>query len=75
MIKCDGQHYPTTQPLLEMIPGEPNPMSGGWNEDFTRPLIGYRKCGKSSTKGENRREIKKRSNKSRVKTSFIRFVF
>jgi len=44
--------------LLEMIPGEPDPKSGGPNEEFTRPLIDYRKHGKSPTEGESEREIK-----------------
>ena len=44
--------------VLEMIPGEPNAVSGGPNEEFTRPLIEYRKCGKSFAEGENAREIR-----------------
>jgi len=46
--------------LLEMTPDEPNHnISGGPNEEFTPPLIGYRKYGKSYTEGgenENERE-------------------
>jgi len=41
--------------LLEIICGEPRPISGGRNEVFAQPL-GYRKCGKSFTEGENKRE-------------------
>jgi len=44
--------------LLEMIRGEPNPSSGGRNEEFTELLIGYRKCGKNFTEGQNEGEIK-----------------
>jgi len=40
--------------LLEMIPGEPDPKSGGPNEQFTRPLIEYRKYGKSFTEDSER---------------------
>jgi len=41
-----------------MIPGESDPISGRWNEEFTQPVIGYRKWEKSFTKGESEREIK-----------------
>ena len=44
--------------VLEMISGEPNPISGGRNEVFGQPLVRYRKCGKSFMEGENKREIK-----------------
>jgi len=43
--------------LLEMIPGEPDSLSGGWNEEFTRPLIEHRKYGECFTEGEREREI------------------
>ena len=41
-----------------MIPGEPDPLSGGSNEEFTRPLIECRKYGESFTEGESEGEIK-----------------
>jgi len=41
-----------------MIPGKPKPISGEPNEEFTRPLIGYRKYGKSLAEGENQRGLK-----------------
>jgi len=41
-----------------MTLGEPKPISGEPNEEFKRPLIGYRKYGKSLTEGENERELK-----------------
>jgi len=53
-------HSGTSAGLLEMICGESNQISGGWNEELTGPLIGYRKCGKSFTEGENERKIKGR---------------
>jgi len=60
--------------LLEMTPDEPNHnISGGPNEEFTPPLIGYRKYGKSYTEGgenENERERGWGPNKGCVKTGF-----
>jgi len=44
--------------LLETIRGEPNSISSGQNEVFTRLLIGYRKCGKSFAEGGNKRAVK-----------------
>jgi len=41
-----------------MIPGQPGSLSGGSNEEFTRPLIEYRKYRESFTEGESEREIK-----------------
>ena len=31
----------TVSNLLEIIRGEPNTMSGRWNEVFAQPLVGY----------------------------------
>jgi len=56
---CPAYTGSTTQnSVLEMICGESIPTRGGQNEEFVWPLIGYRKCGKSFTEGENEREIK-----------------
>ena len=43
---------------MEMILGETTPLSGGRNEVFTQPFVEFRKCRKSFTEGENKREIK-----------------
>jgi len=55
---CNAFYHTKLADLLEMIRGEPNPMNGRRNEVFAQPLVGYRKCGKSFTEGENKREIK-----------------
>jgi len=44
--------------VLEIIPSEPDSLSGGSSEEFTRPLIERVKYGASSTEGKSKREIK-----------------
>ena len=43
---------------IEIMGGRPNPIGGVRNEVFAQPLVGYRKCGKSFTEGEKKREMK-----------------
>jgi len=41
-----------------MVPGKPDPVTGGPNEELTRPLVRNRKYGMSFTEGCQCREMR-----------------